>query len=139
MRTATSHRTLVSCPARARGMKTGHEVGTRSSHTRIVIVAALMAAASGHWLLAQDLEPRSYSNSPTGLNFVLLGYGYTTGSVLTDPALLAFHVEAVAGSETRRRAMKSAGRQLIDGKGVARVVQVLLEQREPVQWKSACS
>jgi hypothetical protein len=68
-------------------MKTGREVGTRSSHTRIVVVAALIAAASGHWLLAQDLEPRSYSNSPTGLNFVLLGYGYTTGSVLTDPAL----------------------------------------------------
>jgi hypothetical protein len=24
---------------------------------------------------AQDLEPRSYSNSPIGLNFVIAGYG----------------------------------------------------------------
>ena len=36
---------------------------------------------------AQDLEPRAYSNSPTGLNFLVVGYGYATGSVLTDPAL----------------------------------------------------
>jgi hypothetical protein len=36
---------------------------------------------------AQDLEPRAYSNSPTGLNFLIIGYGYATGTVLTDPAL----------------------------------------------------
>ena len=36
---------------------------------------------------AQDLEPRAYSNSPVGLNFLIAGYGYAKGSVLTDPAL----------------------------------------------------
>jgi len=36
---------------------------------------------------AQDLEPRAYSNSPTGLNFLVAGYGYAEGSVLTDPSL----------------------------------------------------
>ena len=36
---------------------------------------------------AQDLEPRAYSNSPVGLNFLVAGYGYAKGSVLTDPAL----------------------------------------------------
>ena len=36
---------------------------------------------------AQDLEPRAYSNSPTGMNFVIAGYGYARGSVLTDPSL----------------------------------------------------
>ena len=30
------------------------------------------------------MEPRSYSNLPVGLNFVLLGYGHTTGSVALD-------------------------------------------------------
>ena len=38
-------------------------------------------------LRAQDLEPRAYSNSPTGLNFTIVGYGYAEGSVLTDPSL----------------------------------------------------
>jgi hypothetical protein len=38
-------------------------------------------------LAAQDLEPRAYSNSPIGLHFVLVGYAYTTGKLLTDPSL----------------------------------------------------
>jgi Putative MetA-pathway of phenol degradation len=41
----------------------------------------------GTTLHAQDLEPRAYSNSPVGLNFVIAGYGYGSGTVLTDPAL----------------------------------------------------
>ena len=54
----------------------------------ISLVATFLIIAGGRASLrAQDLEPRAYSNSPTGLNFVLLGYGYTTGSVLTDPSL----------------------------------------------------
>jgi len=35
----------------------------------------------------QDLEPRTYANTPVGLNFLVAGYGYTTGGVATDPAL----------------------------------------------------
>ena len=54
----------------------------------ISLVATFLIIAGGcATIRAQDLEPRAYSNSPTGLNFVLLGYGYTTGSVLTDPSL----------------------------------------------------
>ena len=33
---------------------------------------------------AQALEPRSYANTPVGINFVLLGYGYTEGDVGFD-------------------------------------------------------
>lgn len=36
---------------------------------------------------AQELEPRSYSNSPVGLNFLLAGYAYTEGSVSFDPSV----------------------------------------------------
>jgi hypothetical protein len=36
---------------------------------------------------AQDLEPRAYSNTPVGLNFLLSGYVYQTGDVATDPSL----------------------------------------------------
>lgn len=35
----------------------------------------------------QDLEPRTYANTPVGLNFLVAGYGYTAGGVATDPAL----------------------------------------------------
>ena len=36
---------------------------------------------------AQDLEPRAYANTPVGLNFVLAGYVYQEGDVVTDSSL----------------------------------------------------
>jgi hypothetical protein len=36
---------------------------------------------------AQDLEPRSYTNTPVGVNFLLAGYAYQEGDVATDPSL----------------------------------------------------
>ena len=54
---------------------------------RLLTVAVMVAVLYGAGLHAQDLEPRAYSNSPTGLNFVIAGYGYTSGGVLTDPSL----------------------------------------------------
>jgi len=45
-------------------------------------------------VLAQDLEPRAYSASPVGLNFLVLGFGYSTGSVLFDPTRPISNVKA---------------------------------------------
>src|SRR5437763_16679521 len=53
----------------------------------LAAATVLITAGSGSDLAAQDLEPRGYSNSPVGTNFVILGYGYATGTVLTDPSL----------------------------------------------------
>ena len=54
----------------------------------IRVLAILLAAAVPCTLLrAQDLEPRAYSNSPTGLSFLIAGYAYAEGKVLTDPSL----------------------------------------------------
>ena len=36
---------------------------------------------------AQEAEPRSYSNTPVGLNFLIAGYLYTQGKVAFDPEL----------------------------------------------------
>ena len=43
---------------------------------------------------AQQLEPRAYSPSPGGMNFIGLAVGYTTGGVLTDPSLPVENVHA---------------------------------------------
>ncbi|OLL28544.1 hypothetical protein BTH42_27005 [Burkholderia sp. SRS-W-2-2016] len=43
---------------------------------------------------AQELEPRTYSASPVGTNFLVLGYTYLTGNVLTDPSLPITNVQA---------------------------------------------
>lgn len=47
----------------------------------------LAASAAGTAVRAQDLEPRAYSNSPTGLTFAIGSYTYSKGTVLPDPAL----------------------------------------------------
>jgi hypothetical protein len=36
---------------------------------------------------AQDLEPRAYSPSPVGANFLIISYGYQSGNVLFDSAV----------------------------------------------------
>ena len=52
------------------------------------------------WLLgagvaaAQDLEPRAYSRSPVGTNFLVLGWGRSSGGVLVDPTLPITDLEA---------------------------------------------
>jgi hypothetical protein len=33
---------------------------------------------------AQELEPRTFANTPVGMNFLILGYGYTRGDVAFD-------------------------------------------------------
>jgi Putative MetA-pathway of phenol degradation len=47
----------------------------------LVVATILVPGRSVH---AQALEPRSYANTPVGINFVLLGYGYTEGDVGFD-------------------------------------------------------
>lgn len=43
---------------------------------------------------AQELEPRTYSASPIGTNFIGVGYSRLTGDVLTDPSLPITNVQA---------------------------------------------
>jgi len=50
----------------------------------IVMLGMIVKTLSVH---AQDLEPRAYANSPTGLNFLLIGYQYSQGALLFDPTL----------------------------------------------------
>jgi hypothetical protein len=48
------------------------------------ITATIAAAASA---AAQDAEPRLYSNTPIGLNFLIAGYIYSQGRLAFDPSL----------------------------------------------------
>ncbi|QNK02257.1 transporter [Dyella telluris] len=61
--------------------------------------AVLFASAFGLLLLAgiasaQELEPRAYSASPIGTNFIDVGYTRLSGDVLTDPSLPITNVQA---------------------------------------------
>lgn len=49
-----------------------------------VLLTLLMGCSS---VMAQSLEPRSYSVSPTGVNIVVVGQAYATGDLNFDPSL----------------------------------------------------
>jgi hypothetical protein len=51
-----------------------------------LLVALSSLAAVGPGVRAQELEPRAYAPNPTGANFLLAAYGYSSGDVLFDPA-----------------------------------------------------
>jgi hypothetical protein len=53
----------------------------------------LLAASLAGGALAQDLEPRLYTNVPVGINFLGAGYGYSEGNVLFDPAVALENAE----------------------------------------------
>lgn len=52
------------------------------------LAVVLPLALPGPPLLhGQELEPRLLSNVPKGMNFGILGYAYSTGNILLDPAI----------------------------------------------------
>ncbi len=53
--------------------------------------AQLLWAGASH---AQEIEPRAYSPSPSGVNFLLAVAGHSEGGVLTDPSLPVTDIEA---------------------------------------------
>lgn len=48
---------------------------------------ALLVVAGAAPAAAQNLDPRSFVNTPVGINFVTLGYGHSTGNVLFDASV----------------------------------------------------
>ena len=66
----------------------------RNAAATLVAVLGLVALLSPASALAQELEPRAYSPSPVGTNFLLAAWSYQSGEILFDPALPFSDVEA---------------------------------------------
>lgn len=54
---------------------------------RIVALIALAYLSAASAARAQEIEPRQYSNTPVGVNFLISGYSYTDGGVTFDSSL----------------------------------------------------
>jgi hypothetical protein len=66
-----------------------------SCRTRLLLWPLLICAT---YAQAQELEPRAYSASPVGTNFVVLAAARSTGDVLPDPTLPVTNVRAQLNS-----------------------------------------
>jgi len=59
-------------------------VNRRTLATIVAIAACTLAVGAAR---AQSIEPRAFSNTPVGMNFLIAGYGYTRGSLEFDTAV----------------------------------------------------
>lgn len=50
-------------------------------------LAMCALALGGSSALAQEIEPRTYSNAPVGVNFLVAGYAYSEGGLSVDPSV----------------------------------------------------
>jgi hypothetical protein len=64
-----------------------HDSRPPFGHRAAALAAACVLTAIAGVAHAQGIEPRAYSNAPVGVNFVMVGYGYTRGGLSFDPAL----------------------------------------------------
>ena len=53
----------------------------------LCVTLGIIASVLGAHAKAQEAEPRSYSNTPVGLNFLIAGYVYAEGKMAFDPDL----------------------------------------------------
>jgi len=59
----------------------------RALPVQAVLAALVIFGCCLSQVLAQDIEPRAYSNAPVGVNFLIGGYAYTQGGIATDGSL----------------------------------------------------
>ena len=55
--------------------------------TKFVAACLILLFVAGDPLFAQDLEPRRWSQLPTGVNFIGAGLAYSAGDIFLDPVL----------------------------------------------------
>lgn len=55
--------------------------------TRAVRFLSASLIMLAHGAVAEDLEPRSYANTPVGINFLLMGYSDLHGNVTANPSV----------------------------------------------------
>lgn len=61
---------------------------------RPALAAGAVLLLAGTFARAQDMEPRAYSPSPVGMNFLGIAWQYSSGAVNTDPSLPIQDVDA---------------------------------------------
>jgi hypothetical protein len=80
---------------------------------RAAVVVSLFGAviASVEPTSPQETEPRSFANTPVGLNFLLVGYSYLEGNVVLNASspISDAQVESHSGSFAYVRAIDVAG------------------------------
>jgi len=91
------------------------------------LLAVTLSLASLQGARAQQLDPRTYSNQPIGLNFLLATYQYSWGDVVSDPSL------PIKNADAKVNAVVLGYSRVLDFWGESGTLAVVL----PYAWISA--
>lgn len=86
-------RAVVSC-RHGKAIRGSRCFGLQDVRRLVWLAACLWMLVDSLETTGQELEPRAYSPSPTGANFLVVGFGELSGSVLFDPTLRISNVSA---------------------------------------------
>ena len=75
-----------------------HRSHSRHHHCAALSLCLAVAVGSVRLAVAQELEPRAYTAAPTGVNFLVVAGGRSTGGVVVDPSLPVDDVQATIES-----------------------------------------
>jgi len=59
----------------------------KNTASALVILTVCALVVSPGAVGAQEIEPRTYANTPVGMNFLAFAYSYSSGNIFMDPAL----------------------------------------------------
>ena len=89
-RRGSSTAAMVARALSVRGSGLGCRVGFGGSTLAVMVLVVLAPGEAA----AQELEPRTYANTPVDLNFLAVVYGHSSGNILLDTALPIEDLEA---------------------------------------------
>lgn len=102
---------------------------TRRGILTLAAWTVLAATVSLPEVLAQDLEPRAFSPAPVGLNILAVGYAYSFGNVLLDPAI------PITGGEAKLHTVVGAYVRRIDVFGMSGAIDAIGQWAARGKWK----
>ena len=86
-------------------MKSRRQVLNLKPAPWIILMSLLIMISLSQPVRSQELEPRALTNLPLGMNFAVIGYAYSQGNILLDPAIPIEDLDAklhqVAGAYMR--------------------------------------
>ena len=59
----------------------------KNTASALVILTVCALEVSPGAVGAQEIEPRTYANTPIGMNYLAFAYSYSSGNIFMDPAL----------------------------------------------------
>mgnify|MGYP000740064566 CR=1 FL=1 len=79
------HEANIYCSAKKPRFNNGHKAPSTANKRTNKVIATAISLLLSHYCMAQELEPRSYTNIPIGMHFLAAGIVHSEGDLSPAP------------------------------------------------------